>query len=81
MGSIARKHAMTVKQLSWYNPKVVRLRSGDLGLGQSILIPARATIGAATDVPNPSIERYPKKSRRGKRKVGKGHAGVKRATG
>jgi membrane-bound lytic murein transglycosylase D len=68
MASIAHKHALTVKQLAWYNPKVVRLKSGNLSAGQVILIPARATLAAATDVPNPSIEKYPRRSRAVKKK-------------
>lgn len=68
MASIARKHALTVKQLRWYNPKVVRLRSGNLSAGQTLLIPARATAAAATDVPNPSIEKYPRRSRAARKK-------------
>lgn len=62
MSSIARKHHLTAKQLNWYNPKVVRLRSGNLVAGQTILVPSRATVAAAMDVPNPSIERYPRRS-------------------
>jgi membrane-bound lytic murein transglycosylase D len=68
MASIARKHTLTLKQLAWYNPKVVRLKSGNLSTGQTILIPARATAAAATDVPNPSIEKYPRRSRAVKKK-------------
>jgi membrane-bound lytic murein transglycosylase D len=63
MSSIARKHHLTVKQLNWYNPKVVRLKSGNLVAGQTILVPSLATVTAASDVPNPSIERYPRRSR------------------
>ncbi len=62
MTSIARKHGLTAKELNWYNPKVSRLKSGNLVPGQVILVPARATVGAARDVPNPSIERYPRRS-------------------
>jgi membrane-bound lytic murein transglycosylase D len=68
MASIAHKHALTVKQLAWYNPKVVRLKSGNLSAGQAILVPARATAAAAIDVPNPSIEKYPRRSRTVKKK-------------
>jgi membrane-bound lytic murein transglycosylase D len=61
MTSIARKHGLTAKQLGWYNPKVTRLKSGNLVAGQTVLIPSRATVGAAMDVPNPSIEKYPRR--------------------
>ena len=61
MTSIARRHGLTAKQLAWYNPKPVRLKSGNLTAGQAILVPSRATVSAAMDVPNPSIERYPRR--------------------
>ncbi|MDQ8164633.1 MAG: transglycosylase SLT domain-containing protein [Gemmatimonadota bacterium] len=61
--SIARKHKLTAKQLNWYNPKATRLKSGNLVAGQTIMVPTRAAVSAARDVPNPSIERYPRRSR------------------
>jgi membrane-bound lytic murein transglycosylase D len=64
MASIARKHKLTAKQLNWYNPKVSRLKTGNLVPGQTILVPSSAVASAARDVPNPAIERYPRRSRR-----------------
>ena len=61
MASIARAHKLTIKQLAWYNPKPVRLKSGNLAPGQTILVPTAATISAAADVPNPSVEHYPRR--------------------
>lgn len=63
IASIAKRSHLTVKQLNWYNPKVVRLKSGNLVAGQAILVPTHAVVAAATDVPNPSIERYPRRAR------------------
>ncbi|HVZ48919.1 MAG TPA: transglycosylase SLT domain-containing protein, partial [Gemmatimonadaceae bacterium] len=63
MVSIARRHKMTSKQLGWFNPKVARLKSGNLVSGQTILVPTAAVLAAARDVPNPSIERYPRRAR------------------
>jgi membrane-bound lytic murein transglycosylase D len=63
MLSIARKHHLTSKQLAWYNPKVAKLKSGNLVAGQAIMIPSLAVASAARDVPNPTIERYPRRSR------------------
>jgi membrane-bound lytic murein transglycosylase D len=60
--SIARKHGLTAKQLNWYNPKAARLKSGNLVTGQPILVPTLAVARAARDVPNPSIERYPRRA-------------------
>lgn len=59
MASLAHQHGLSIKQLSWYNPKVTRLKSGNLVAGQTILVPSHATVRAAADVPNPSLERYP----------------------
>jgi membrane-bound lytic murein transglycosylase D len=70
MGSIARRNKLTVKELAWYNPKVERLRSGNLRAGQGIFVPAHATVAAALDVPDPSIERYPRRSRATKARKG-----------
>jgi len=67
MWSIARAHALSTKQLGWYNPKAVRLKNGNLAAGQTILVPALETVRVAADVPNPSLERYPRRPKaRGK---------------
>lgn len=63
MVSIARRNRMTSKQLGWYNPRVARLKSGNLVTGQTILVPSHAVVAVARDVPNPSIERYPRRAR------------------
>jgi membrane-bound lytic murein transglycosylase D len=63
MASIARKHGLTAKKLGWYNPRVARLKSGNLVAGQTILVPTVAVASAARDVPNPAIERYPRRAR------------------
>lgn len=63
MWSIAHAHGLTTKQLGWYNPKVSRLSSGNLVPGQTILIPTRATLRTAANIPNPSLERYPRRAK------------------
>ncbi len=74
MASIAKKHGLSARQLAWYNPKVTRLKSGNLAAGQRILVPTKLTVSAAFDVPDPSIEKYPRRSKSsGKKAVaGKG---------
>jgi LysM repeat protein len=64
MVSIARKYKLTSKKLGWYNPKVSRLKSGNLVAGQTILVPSQAVVAAAKDVPNPAIERFPRRTTR-----------------
>jgi hypothetical protein len=63
MLSIARAFGLTAKQLGWYNPKAARLKSGNLAAGQTIFVPTLETAHAAADVPNPSLERYPHRSK------------------
>jgi membrane-bound lytic murein transglycosylase D len=59
LGSIAAKHKLTARELSWYNPKIVTLKpSGRLAAGQTILVPTRLVVSAAADVPDPSLELY-----------------------
>jgi membrane-bound lytic murein transglycosylase D len=69
MSSIARKHGLSAKQLAWYNPKVSRLKSGNLVAGQRILVPTKQAVSAAFDVPDPSIEKYPRRGRASARKA------------
>ena len=70
MASIAKRNGLKVRQLAWFNRKVERLKSGNLRAGQAIFVPALATVAAALDVPDPSIERYPRRARAAKGKMG-----------
>lgn len=56
--SIASKAGITAKQLSWYNPGLKSTKKGKLIAGQSVRIPTAATVAAASNVPDPSIEHY-----------------------
>ena len=58
MMSIAARHRLTARQLSWYNPNTKPLKSGRLRVGEVILVPSASVVSAASDVPDPSIERY-----------------------
>ncbi|MBM3908069.1 MAG: transglycosylase SLT domain-containing protein [Gemmatimonadetes bacterium] len=62
MVSIAKAHGITSKQLAWFNPKVSKLKSGALRAGQTILVPRRDVVLLARDIPNPSVERYPRRA-------------------
>jgi membrane-bound lytic murein transglycosylase D len=68
--------------LKWYNPKATTPKSGRLRTGQELLVPTRAVVAAALDVPNPSIEIY---GRRGTRthvvKRGETLGGIARKNG
>ena len=58
MASIAKKAGLTAKQLSSYNPRAKRLKSGNLVPGQSLIVPTAVVVAAAVSVPDPAIERY-----------------------
>jgi membrane-bound lytic murein transglycosylase D len=62
---LAEKNGISSAALIAFNPKLRRLKpSGRLVPGQAILIPAPAVARAALNVPDPSIEKYAKSSRR-----------------
>ena len=57
--TIAGRYGLRVHQLMLFNPKMERSKkTGRVAAGQVILIPSRAVAAAATDAPDPSIERY-----------------------
>jgi membrane-bound lytic murein transglycosylase D len=65
--SIAATHGVTGRQLKWYNPKVTALKSGRLRPGETLLVPSRAVVTAALDIPDPAIEIYGSSARSGSR--------------
>jgi membrane-bound lytic murein transglycosylase D len=67
LSSIASKAGITARQLRWYNPKVSTLKSGQLRAGQAVLVPSRAVVSAALDIPDPAIEIYGSSTRAGSR--------------
>lgn len=56
--NIAHAAGLTYKELRAFNPKVRHYKSGKLVAGQKLLIPTRAVVAAAVNVPDPAIERY-----------------------
>ena len=57
--SIARKHNISARAVSAYNPKVKASKStGRIPAGTSILVPTPAVVAASLPVPDPAIERY-----------------------
>ncbi|MDB4914177.1 MAG: hypothetical protein JWM95_1821 [Gemmatimonadetes bacterium] len=61
--SIGHAHGISALSVGAFNPKMKRLKSGRLAIGQSLLIPTAAVAAAARDVPDPSIEHWPKKTK------------------
>ncbi|HKG96013.1 MAG TPA: transglycosylase SLT domain-containing protein [Gemmatimonadaceae bacterium] len=64
LATIAKRYGRTSTQLTWYNPKLSYLKSGNLRPGQTILVPDDAVVAGALNVPDPSIERYGSSSSR-----------------
>jgi membrane-bound lytic murein transglycosylase D len=56
--SIARKNGITSRQVALYNPKVRKLKSGNLPAVTLVLVPTKAVAAASVAVPDPEIERY-----------------------
>ena len=57
--SIARKHRISARAVSTYNPKVkASKKTGRIATGTPILVPTAAVVAAALPVPDPAIERY-----------------------
>ena len=57
--SIGRKHKVSARAVSTYNPKVKASKStGRIPAGTSILVPKAVVVAAALPVPDPAIERY-----------------------
>lgn len=65
--SVASSRGLTARQIKWYNPKVTALKSGRLRPGQALLVPSRAVVASALDIPDPAIEIYGSSSRAGAR--------------
>ena len=62
---LAEKNSISSASLIAFNPHLRRLKpSGRLVAGQAILIPSPAVARAALNVPDPSIEKYSRGSRR-----------------
>ncbi|MEJ7810174.1 MAG: LysM peptidoglycan-binding domain-containing protein [Gemmatimonadaceae bacterium] len=55
---LASRYGLSAKQLGWYNPKLGASKRGRLSPGQTVLVPTRAVVAAALDVPDPAVERY-----------------------
>jgi LysM repeat protein len=62
--SIAEKNGIRWRQLASFNPKLKKLKSGRLAVGQVLLIPTPAVASASLAVPDPSIERFPNSTAR-----------------
>jgi membrane-bound lytic murein transglycosylase D len=58
LASIANANGVSSRQLALYNPKLKKLKSGNLVPGQMLLIPTSSVAVAAVSVPDPEIERY-----------------------
>ncbi|MEP6620635.1 MAG: transglycosylase SLT domain-containing protein [bacterium] len=79
--AIGRAHGISEAAILAFNPKLRRLKSGRLASGQTVLVPSLAVAEAAVNVPDPSIEKYPKASKSKKsKKASKKKASTKKKT-
>jgi len=63
LATIAKRNGIATKTLASYNPKIAKLKSGNLVPGQPVLVPTSAAIAASTNVPDPAIEKWGSASR------------------
>ena len=56
--SIGRKNGVSARQVALYNPKVKKLKSGNLPAGTMVVVPTAAVGMASISIPDPEIERY-----------------------
>jgi membrane-bound lytic murein transglycosylase D len=75
---LAEKHGISARSLRAFNPKLRTLKSGRLAPGQSVLLPAPSVAELALRVPDPSIEKYPKRARRVKAHIAEKTSSAKR---
>jgi membrane-bound lytic murein transglycosylase D len=61
---LARKYGITVAALKSFNPSLERLKSGRLAPGQYLVLPTPAVAAAGLNIPDPSIERFPRSAGR-----------------
>ena len=64
LASIARreKNGLTARTIGWYNPKLSTTKRGALRPGQTIFVPTPDVAAAAFNIPDPKLERYPRRS-------------------
>ena len=63
LASMASKHGLSEKQLTWYNPKTPKAKNGRIQQGLVLRIPTSAVVAAALDVPDPEIAIWSSSSR------------------
>ena len=61
---LARARGISESALRSFNPKLRKLKSGRLAPGQAILLPTAAVAAAVLNVPDPAIEKYPRRMKR-----------------
>jgi hypothetical protein len=70
---LAEKHGISARSVRTFNPKLRTLKSGRLAPGQAVLLPSASVAALALPIPDPSIEKFPK---RGKHAMGRASRNV-----
>ena len=58
---LAEKHGISTRSVRSFNPKLRLLKSGRLAPGQAVLLPSPSVAAVALAIPDPSIEKFPKR--------------------
>ena len=77
---VGRAHGVSAAAVRAFNPGVHVLKSGRYSAGQSLVVPTADVAAAMRNVPDPSIERYTRKSKRPRARAGKARAGKAHAS-
>lgn len=64
---LAEKHGISTRSVKAFNPKLRILKSGRLAPGQAVLLPTPSVAELALRVPDPSIEKFPRKAHAGRK--------------
>ncbi|CAN5755371.1 hypothetical protein BH11GEM2_BH11GEM2_24290 [soil metagenome] len=68
---LAEKHGISARSVRTFNPTLRTLKSGRLAPGQAVLIPSAAVAALALAIPDPSIEKFPKRGKHAKARAAK----------
>ena len=60
---LASTHGISARSVKAFNPKLRTLKSGRLALGQAVLLPSPSVAALALTVPDPAIEKFPRKGK------------------
>ncbi|MDQ2666752.1 MAG: transglycosylase SLT domain-containing protein [Gemmatimonadota bacterium] len=75
---LAERHGISARSIKAFNPGLRTLKSGRLAIGQAVLLPSPSVAALALKVPDPAIEKFPRKAKASKAHATKKGAPAKR---